>query len=100
MEHLDEVEDAAARDGVGTYQTQMEVVLLSLLDGDRTTALTQIEEARVATLYHAGTLSSAFLSPLERAKSARVALSMLRHSFSRLRTVMEESEDEGPLAPQ
>ena len=96
MEHLDEVEDAAARDGVGTYQTQMEVVLLSLLDGDRTNALTQIEEARAASLAYTDGFHSAYLSPAERAKAKRVATTMLGHSFQRLRAVIAAPDDDEP----
>lgn len=48
--HLQEIDDAAACAGVNTFKTQMEIVVLSLLDRDSTIALTQIEEARTVSL--------------------------------------------------
>jgi hypothetical protein len=96
MDHLDEIDDAATRDGVHTFQAQMEIIVLSLLHNDRATALRQIEEARVATLEYTENLGSAYLSPAQRAKSARVAQALLRHTFSRLRTVIDSPDDDEP----
>ena len=94
MEHLEEIEDAAARAGVNTFQTQMEVVVLSLLNPNRPAALAQIAEARAASLVYLENLGSAFLSPVERVKAGRVAKRMLLHTFGRLRIVMEASDDD------
>jgi hypothetical protein len=94
-QHLREVEDDAARDGVNTFKTLMEVLILSLLSRTQTIALGQVEEARLAAIDTAGGLGSAFLSPDERVKSGRVALGMLTHTFLRLRTVIETPSEDG-----
>jgi len=96
MDHLREIEDAAARDGVKTFQAQMEVVVLSMLHEDRGIALTQIEEARAASLAYTDGFHSAYLSPAERAKAKRVATTMLGHSFQRLRAVIAAPDDDEP----
>jgi hypothetical protein len=92
--HLQEIEDAAARAGVNVFKTQMEIMVLSLLDEDRAVALGQIEHARVATLDNAGNQGSAALSAAEGAKSGRVARAMLMHTFGRMRMVIETPDDE------
>lgn len=95
MDHLQEIEDAAARDGVNTFKTQMEIVVLSLLHEDRTTALLQIEEARLTSLDYVDNIGSAFLSAEEAVKAARVALAMLTHTFARLRAVVSSPDENG-----
>ena len=47
---------------------------------------------------HAKGLGSAYLSPNERAKAGRVSAAMLRHTFARLRRIIEWPDDDEPLA--
>ncbi len=94
MEHLQEIEDDAARNGVNTYQTQMEVLVLSLLSENRHAALTEIEEARAVSLDHVRTLGSAYFSVGNEAKSGRIAIALLESSFDRMRTVIESPDDD------
>ena len=97
--HLNEIEDAAARDGVSAFQTQMEVLVLSLLDEDRDLALAQIGEARSAALDFVKNTGSDVFSIDHEAKAGRVAVALLEHSFSRLRIVIETPDDDLPIAP-
>jgi hypothetical protein len=100
MNHLSEVEDAAARAGVYTFQTQMEIIVLSLLHRDRVVALVQIEEARIASLDHLGSdLEPPPHSIVHHAKSQRVAVAMLERTFDRLRAVIQ-APDENGSAPE
>jgi len=95
-DHLNEIEDAAARDGVSAYQTQMEIIVLSLLEDDRGLALIQIREARVASLDHIRNTGPAIFSIGHDAKAERIATAMLEHSFGRLRLVIESADDDKP----
>ena len=99
MDHLNEVEDAAARYGVANYQIQMEVFVLSLLDKDSDVALLQIEAARTSSLDFVKSLAPPPLSIDHKAKAGRVAVAMLNHSFNRLRIVIESPDDDVPVAP-
>jgi hypothetical protein len=93
MAHLQEIEDAAARDGVYAFQTQMEVIVLSLLDEDRDIALTQIEEARVISIDNVKNVGVGFLSIARHPKAGRVVTAMLKRTFERLRIVIEAPDD-------
>jgi len=94
--HLQEIEDAAARSGVGAFKTRMEIVVLSLLDDDREIALGQIDVARVASLESMERVASPFRSAAESAKASRVAHGLLAHSFGRLRAMIEAPDDDAP----
>ena len=90
LSHLLEIEDAAAREGVSTFQIQMEVVVLSLLDDDRAVALGQIEAARLVSLENAKRLPRPDLPKIQPdPKPERVATAMLQCSFERMRTAIE-----------
>ncbi|MEJ0011343.1 MAG: hypothetical protein WDM94_01715 [Bauldia sp.] len=95
--HLQEIEDDAAREGVSVFKTQMEIVVLSLLDEDRAIALGQIEEARTASLDHAAAFASPALSVAEGAKAERIARAMLTDTFGRIRTVIETPDDDSAV---
>lgn len=90
MDHLQEIEDAAARNGVNTFKTQMEIIVLSLLDHDPGIALTQIEEARTVSLDQVRSLGSAIGYE---GKAGRIAIRMLESTFERLRIVIESPDD-------
>lgn len=92
-DHLNEIQDVAARDGVSAYQTQMEIIVLSLLDDDRGLALVQIREARVASLDYIRNTGPAIFSIDHDAKAGRIATAMLEHSFGRLRIVIESADE-------
>ena len=96
MNHLQEIEDAAARDGVNRFQAQMEIVVLSLLHPTRAMALIQIAEARTVSLDHVNNFGSAFLPIDHESKAGRIAIAMLEHTFDRLRVVIESPDDDGP----
>jgi hypothetical protein len=95
MSHLQEVEDAAARDGVYTFQTQMEIFVLSLLDQNHEIALTQIAAARTVSLDYVNNLDSVFHSVDHDEKAGRVAVAMLERTFDHLRRVLETPDGDG-----
>jgi len=97
--HLQEIEDASARAGVNTFQTQMEVFVLSLLDEDRDVALGQVEEARVISLDHAKAFGRDLATVRHDPKPTRVATAMLERTFERLRIVLEAPDDDDPTGP-
>ena len=92
--HLQEVEDAAARDGVYTFQTQ-KIFVLSLLDHNHEIALAQTSAARTVSLDYVNNLDSAFHSVDHDAKAGRVAVAMLERTFDHLRRVLETPDGDG-----
>jgi len=46
MDHLAEIDDVAVHDAIELFETQMELLVLSLLDADHATATMQITTAR------------------------------------------------------
>ncbi len=97
MNHLREIEDAAARDGVNKFKTQMEVLVLSLLHENRDLALVQIEEARAVSLGYLEEFDAPDAPPISVdhvAKAGRIATALLEHSFERLRIVIESPDDD------
>ncbi len=100
ISHLQEIEDAAARRGVNTFKTQMEILVLSLLHENRDIALVQIEEARSVSLGYVEDLGGPVIAldiAIEHsAKAGRVAMAMLEHTFERLRTVIESPDNDDP----
>ncbi len=95
MTHIREIEDAALRDGVHVFQTQMEILVVSLLDEDPAHALVQIEEARAASLENVRNWNGASLSAASDPKVCRIAIAILERTFDRLRIVVEAPDDDG-----
>jgi hypothetical protein len=92
--HLQEIEDAAARDGVNKFKTQMEILVLSLLHENRDVALVQIAEARAVSLGYLDEFDAPPISIDHVAKAGRVATALLEHSFERFRIVIESPDDD------
>ncbi len=90
------IDDPATRDGIATYQFQMERLVIHLLSKNRDIALAQIEEARERALDFVKKLGNENFSIEYEAQSTRLAVLMLEKSFRFIREVIETPDNEEP----
>ena len=104
MDHLAEIDDVAVHDAIELFETQMELLVLSLLDADHATATTQITTARDGAADRIINLAKDCAPTNGDAKVIRIAAAMLTKTYKRLidtvehrRALAEESSSIGQL---
>ena len=84
MDHLSEIADVAVHDAVELFETQIELLVLSLLDPDYEAAVAQITKARDRAADRIIGLAKGYSSTSDDAKAIRIAAAMLKKTYKRL----------------